>query len=104
HLDAAGAIVDRNLHVGQLALVAPRPLDGFDRDLVARSAADDDFAGDVVQAEAAVAADLHLAREALGLLRAVVAPLVGAGLDGGHHLAHDLAGHVAHHDPVAVVL
>ena len=35
-VDAAGAVVDGDLHARQLALVAARPLDRLDRHLVAR--------------------------------------------------------------------
>src|SRR6185295_1562960 len=75
-IDTSAALVDGNLHARQLAPVAARPLDRLNRDLVAGACGHDDVAGDVGEAEAAVAADLDLAREALGLLGAVVASLV----------------------------
>ena len=62
----------------QLAAVAARPLHRLDRHLVARAGGDDDVAGDVRDADAAVASDLHLAREALGLLGAAVPALIRA--------------------------
>ena len=58
-----------DLDAVELAAVAARALDGFDRDLVARAAGDDDVARDIGDAEATISADPDLARETIGLFR-----------------------------------
>src|SRR2546422_320875 len=77
----SGPFVDDASDRRQLASAAPRALDRLDRDLVARSAGDRDLTGDVLDRHAAIAADLHLARDALGLLRSAIATLIRTTLD-----------------------
>src|SRR5207247_2532918 len=77
-VDAPAALVDDDLHTTELAAIAARPLHRVDRHLIARPARDGDVARDVADRDAAVAPDRHLAREALRLLGAAIASLIGA--------------------------
>src|SRR5262249_2591437 len=74
-VDTSRTIVDDDPDVGELTAIATGPLHRLNRDLVARSAGHGDVAGNVADADAAVATELHLAREAVGLLRSTIAPL-----------------------------
>src|SRR5262249_30867526 len=72
HVDTSRTLVDDDAGGRELGLFAAPALDRFDGHLVARSGGDDNVARDVLHADTAVAADPHLAREALGLFRPAV--------------------------------
>src|SRR5262252_5402204 len=88
-IDTSRTIVDDDPDVRKLTLVAARPLDRFNRDFVAGAAGHGDVAGDVADADAAVATELHLAREPVALLRTAIAPLVSTHPLGAPHLSQD---------------
>src|SRR5262249_10333571 len=89
HVDPSRAIVDDDPDVRELTLIAARPLDRVNRDFVAGAAGHGDVAGDVADADAAVATELHLAREPVALLRTAIAPLVSTHPLGAPHLSQD---------------
>ena len=74
----ARRVVGFDPHLIELITIAVRTLDGLDRHVLPRSARDDDVAGDVRDADAAVASEPIFRGKTIGLLRPAVAPLIRA--------------------------